>query len=57
MSKTPTLRDIETATQHELKKTYNLTDRQLENAMRDHLYSSTQQEMRKEYEKFYGRRK
>jgi hypothetical protein len=58
MSKgTPTIRDFETAHQSELKKTYKMSDRQLEVSYRDHLYGSKQHEMRKEYEKFYLRKK
>lgn len=49
--------DIESATQHELKKTYKLNDRQLEHQLRNHLDGANAKERRETYEKLYGKRK
>lgn len=49
--------DIQNATQHELKKTYKMTDRQLEQAVRHHTYGANAQERRRVYQELYGKRK
>jgi hypothetical protein len=52
-----TWNDLHNATHHELKKTYKLTDRQLENQIRRHWDGSNQIEKRKLYETVYLKRK
>lgn len=52
-----TWNDIQSATQQELKKTYKLSDRQLEQQVRYHLDGATTQDRRNEYQKIYGRKK
>lgn len=52
-----TWNDLHNATQHELKKTYKLTDRQLENQVRQHLDGASAGERRNMYEKVYGRKR
>lgn len=49
--------DLHSATHHELKKTYKLTDRQLEHAVRKHWDGANSQERRKLYENVYGKRR
>lgn len=49
------------ATQHDLRKTYNIgygkqADRVLENQVRQHLDGANQKERRDFYQQFYGRR-
>ena len=51
-----TWNDLHNATPQELKKHYGLTERQLEKGVRRHLYSGTQQQMTKFFQKFYGRK-
>lgn len=51
-----TWNDIQTATQSELKKTYKLTDRQLETSIRKHIEGANASERRNEYKKFYNRK-
>lgn len=55
MSRQPTRRDYEEASPKELKKTYKLNDRQLENAYRKHLHGASTPEYRKAYEMLYRR--
>lgn len=52
-----TWQDLHEATHHDLKKTYKLTDRQLENQIRQHWDGSTNQEKTKLYEKVYLKRR
>lgn len=52
-----TWNDIRDATQQEIKKTYKLDDRQLENAVRKHLDGANSKERREFYQKFYGRKR
>lgn len=52
-----TWNDLHEATQHELKKTYKLNDRQLENQIRMHWDGSNQQDKRKLYETVYLKRR
>jgi len=55
MKHKPTFNDFQVAKPEELKKTYKLNDRQLEMAKRDVLYGASQNDMRREYDKFYRR--
>ena len=59
MMETPkvTWNDIHEATQHELKATYKLNDRQLEQQVRKHWDGASPQERRQLYEKLYGKRR
>lgn len=57
MEKKITFNDIKDATSHELKKTYKMTDRQLEQSLRTHLYGASNKERRKIYQELYGKRK
>lgn len=57
MRKKITWSDIHSATQAELKKTYRLNDRQLEGAVRQHLYGANVTERRELYQTMYGKRK
>jgi hypothetical protein len=52
-----TWNDIHEAHQQELKKTYKLTDRQLEQQVRKHLYGADTSERRRMYEVTYGKRR
>ena len=52
-----TWNDIKDAHQDELKKTYKLTDRELEKSFRKHLDGANMQERRQMYEKLYGKRR
>jgi hypothetical protein len=49
--------DLHNATQQELRKTYKLNDRQLENQIRHHLDGANPVEKRNLYETVYGKRK
>lgn len=49
--------DLHTATYTELKKTYKVTDRQLETQVRRHLDGASSSERRDMYETVYGKRK
>lgn len=49
--------DIHEGTSKELKKVYKLSDRQLEHAVRKHLYGANQTERRGLYQTLYGKRK
>jgi hypothetical protein len=49
--------DLHNATHHELKKTYKLTDRQLENQIRHHWDGANVVERRKLYETVYLKRR
>ncbi len=49
--------DLHNATQQELRKTYKLNDRQLENQIRHHLDGANPAEKRRLYETVYGKRK
>lgn len=51
-----TWNDIKNATQHELKKTYKLNDRQLESSLRRHMDGASREERRDLYKKLYGKR-
>jgi hypothetical protein len=51
-----TWNDIHSATQQELKETYKLTDRQLEQQVRQHLDGANANERRQLYEVAYGKR-
>lgn len=57
MTKKVTWQDLSNATSHELKKTYKLTDRQLEQQVRKHWDGANTQERRDLYETIYGKRK
>ena len=48
-----TWNDLQEATHHELKKSYNLTDRQLEQQIRSHWDGANHNERVKLYEKVY----
>lgn len=52
-----TWNDLHQATQHEIKKVYKLTDRQLEQQVRRHWDGANAQERRKLYETVYGKRR
>jgi hypothetical protein len=52
-----TWNDLHSATQQELKKTYKLNDRQLENQVRGHLDGANAKERRNLYQAVYGKRK
>lgn len=51
-----TWNDLHNATQQELKKTYKLTDRQLEHQIRSHLDGANATERRREYDQLYRKR-
>jgi hypothetical protein len=51
-----TWRDIQDATQTELKKTYKLDSKQLENSVRRHLDGANATERRQLYQQLYSRR-
>ncbi len=51
-----TWNDIETGSQSELKKTYKLNDRQIEQQFRKHLDGANTQERRQIYQQFYSRK-
>jgi hypothetical protein len=51
-----TWNDIQNGTQSELKKTYKLDSRQMENHIRKHIGGANAQERRKVYQDFYSRR-
>jgi hypothetical protein len=55
MSKQPTWNDFQEAKPAELKKTYKLNDRQLENAYRNHLNGADANDRRSMYDKLYRR--
>lgn len=55
MSKLPTYRDFQEASPKELQKTYNLDQRQLEFAQRRVCDGAGQNDLTKEYDKFYRR--
>lgn len=57
MEKKITWRDIHDATLPELKKSYKMNDRQVEQSLRKHLDGSNATEKRELYEKLYGKRK
>jgi hypothetical protein len=52
-----TWNDLHEGTAKELKKTYKLSDRQLEHALRNHLDGAVQSERRYFYQTLYGKRK
>lgn len=52
-----TWNDLTNATQNELRSTYKLNDRQLENQVRRHLDGANATERRQIYELVYGKRK
>jgi hypothetical protein len=49
--------DLFNATQHELKSTYKLSDRELEKQVRSHLDGASSEECRSVYEKVYNKRR
>lgn len=49
--------DLHSATQQELRKTYKLNDRQLENQIRNHLDGADAKDRRDLYQVVYGKRK
>lgn len=51
-----TWNDLHNASQSELKKTYKLTDRQMEKAVRKHLDGANATERRQVYQQFYSRK-
>lgn len=57
MNKNITWRDVHDATLPELKKSYRMNDRQVEQSLRKHLDGANAQEKRNLYEKLYGKRK
>lgn len=57
MEKKITWRDIHDGTLSELKKSYKMNDRQVEQSLRKHLDGSNAQDKRNLYEKLYGKRK
>lgn len=57
MDQKVTWNDLHNATQQELRKTYKLNDRQLENQVRYHLDGANAAERRKLYETVYAKRK
>ena len=57
MEKKITYSDIKDATCHELKKTYKISDRQLEQAIRRHTDGANVEERRNLYQVLYGKRK
>lgn len=57
MKQKVTWNDMRDATQNELKKTYKLNDRQLEQQVRRHLDGADAEQRRKAYEMLYGKRK
>lgn len=56
MEKKVTWNDLNSATCSELKRTYNLSDRQLENQLQKHLEGATVTEMRSKYQEVYTKR-
>lgn len=52
-----TWNDLHEATQHDLRKTYNLNDRELEKGIRKHLDGANAQERRAVYDQLYRRKK
>lgn len=52
-----TWNDIKDGTYKELKSTYKVTDRQLENQVRNHLDGANAKERRDVYELVYGKKK
>lgn len=52
-----TWRDIHDGTLPELKKSYKMNDRQVEQSLRKHLDGANAQDKRNIYEKLYGKRK
>lgn len=57
MEKKVTWTDLNSATCSELKRTYNLSDRQLENQIQKHLDGANPTEMRAKYQEVYSKRK
>lgn len=57
MEQKVTWNDMHEASHHELKNTYNLNDRQLEQQIRTHWDGSNNVEKRKLYEKVYCKRR
>lgn len=57
MNKKISWNNLHEATQQEIRKTYKVNDRQLENAVRSHLDGANAKERREFYNQFYGRRK
>lgn len=57
MDKKVTWNDLREASQQELKKTYKLSDRQLERQVRRHMDGANSAERRGLYETVYGKRR
>lgn len=57
MERKVTWNDLREASQQELKKTYKLSDRQLERQVRHHMDGANATERRKLYETVYGKRR
>lgn len=57
MEKKITWNDIQNGTLPELKKSYKMNDRQVEQSLRKHLDGANVQDRRNLYEKLYGKRK
>lgn len=57
MEKKITWRDVHDATLPELKKSYKMNDRQVEQSLRKHMDGANVNEKRSLYEKLYGKRK
>lgn len=53
MSKGPTYNDVIQESATDLKRFYKLSERQLEQNVRKHLYGANRSEMNKMYEKIY----
>jgi hypothetical protein len=56
MNQKVTWNDLHSATFKELKKTYNLNDRQLENAVQKHLDGASSQEKRQLYKTVWDKK-
>lgn len=57
MKQKVTWNDLHDADQHEIRKHYQLGDRQLENQVRSYLDGANAKERREFYQQFYGRRR
>lgn len=55
MKRKPTFNDFNEASPKEIQKFYKLDQLSLEKAQREVLYGASQNDIRKEYEKFYRR--
>lgn len=57
MTNKVTWQDLHNATQHELKKTYKLNDRQFEQQVRKHMDGANAKERRDFYQSVFSKRK